>query len=154
MPPRSDEPRTGELGGGGISDARAYTPRGRTVREQRAGGRAERDGDVGPAEQRRTPRSTRSGDPFRPALQVLDGGRTGAGRAGRREAAGRSGVVRTVTPRAPRHDDDPPGPRRRTAPRPARRPERPAARRPSRKPSEPPRLAGAPGGLRVGSLLP
>ncbi|MEU2190012.1 penicillin-binding protein 2, partial [Micromonospora sediminicola] len=87
MPPRSEEPRrdaTGsrrgssrgaeprEPGVGGISDARAYTPRGRTIRE-------------GGAEQRRTPRSSRSGDPFRPALQVLDGGR--AGRAGRREPA-------------------------------------------------------------------
>ncbi|MEU4664149.1 hypothetical protein AB0F83_20605, partial [Micromonospora chalcea] len=64
MPPRSEDPRrdaTGsrrgssrgseprEPGLGGISDARAYTPRGRTVREG------------GGAEQRRTPRSTRSG---------------------------------------------------------------------------------------------
>ncbi|MET8064174.1 penicillin-binding protein 2, partial [Micromonospora sp. NPDC005313] len=88
MPPRSEDPRrdaTGsrrgssrgseprEPGLGGISDARAYTPRGRTVREG------------GGAEQRRTPRSNRSGDPFRPALQVLDGGR--AGRAGTREPA-------------------------------------------------------------------
>ncbi|MEU6078832.1 penicillin-binding protein 2, partial [Micromonospora sp. NPDC047074] len=64
---RGTEPRTGEPGVGGISDARAYTPRGRTVREQRAGGRAERESDAGRAEQRRTPRSTRSGDPFRPA---------------------------------------------------------------------------------------
>ncbi|MEU7998503.1 hypothetical protein AB0B83_24675, partial [Micromonospora sp. NPDC049060] len=51
---RGGEPRSGEPGVGGISDARAYTPRGRTVREQRAGGRAERDADAGPAEQRRT----------------------------------------------------------------------------------------------------
>lgn len=59
---------------GGIADARAYTPRGRTVRES--------------AEQRRVSRATRSSDPFRPALQVLDGGRSGAGRQTRqREAA-------------------------------------------------------------------
>ncbi|KAB1129292.1 penicillin-binding protein 2, partial [Micromonospora sp. AMSO12t] len=70
---RGGEPRSGEPGVGGISDARAYTPRGRTVREQRAGGRAE---------QRRTPRSTRSGDPFRPALQVLDGRHRRARRRG------------------------------------------------------------------------
>ncbi|WP_327029129.1 penicillin-binding protein 2 [Micromonospora sp. NBC_01740] len=150
---RGGEPRSGEPGVGGISDARAYTPRGRTVREQRAGGRAERDADAGPAEQRRTPRSTRSGDPFRPALQVLDGGRAGAGRAGRREAAGRSGVVRTVTPRTPRHDDEPAAPRRRAAPRPARRPDRPAARRPSRKPPKPPRLADPRRRLRLGTVL-
>ncbi|MEV4202220.1 penicillin-binding protein 2, partial [Micromonospora globbae] len=85
MPPRSEDPRrdatgsrrgssrentgrgSGEPGVGGISGARAYTPRGRTIREERAG--LPRGG----AEQRRTPRSSRSGDPFRPALQVLDG---------------------------------------------------------------------------------
>ncbi|MCL7455616.1 penicillin-binding protein 2 [Micromonospora echinofusca] len=147
---RGAEPRSGEPGVGGISDARAYTPRGRTVREQRAGGRAEPDADAGPAAQRRTPRSTRSGDPFRPALQVLDGGRAGAGRAGRREATGPAGVVRTVTPRTPRHDDEPPAPRRRTA---ARRPDRPAARRPSRKPPKPPRLADPRRRLRLGTVL-
>ncbi|NES37886.1 penicillin-binding protein 2, partial [Micromonospora sp. PPF5-17] len=80
MPPRSEDPRrdaTGsrrgssrggeprEPGVGGISDARAYTPRGRTIRE---GGGAARAGGGGGAEQRRTPRSNRSGDPFRPAL--------------------------------------------------------------------------------------
>ncbi|MEV5766786.1 hypothetical protein AB0L34_19765, partial [Micromonospora sp. NPDC052213] len=69
MPPRSEEPRrdatgsrrgssrdvggrgaerrSGEPGAGGISDARAYTPRGRTVREQRAGARGERDDAAG-----------------------------------------------------------------------------------------------------------
>ncbi|MGX1617410.1 penicillin-binding protein 2, partial [Micromonospora chalcea] len=136
MPPRSEDPRrdaTGsrrgssrgseprEPGLGGISDARAYTPRGRTVREG------------GGAEQRRTPRSTRSGDPFRPALQVLDGGRTGrggqrdtagdGGRSGRRATAagGRAGVVRTVSPRPVREqfedEEDTPPPRRRSQPR-------------------------------------
>ncbi|MFC8850763.1 penicillin-binding protein 2, partial [Micromonospora sp. NPDC057141] len=89
------EPRTGEPGVGGISDARAYTPRGRTVREERqAAGRP----TAGGVEQRRTPRGTRAGgDPFRPALQVLDGGRAGGGRTGRREPvpAARAAVVRT-----------------------------------------------------------
>ncbi|GAA2584955.1 hypothetical protein GCM10010435_73710 [Winogradskya consettensis] len=52
-------------GFGGIGDARAYTPRGRTVRE---------------SDQRtRNPRAGRNGDPFRPSLQVLDGGRPARG---------------------------------------------------------------------------
>ena len=54
-----DDDRT--RGFGGIGDARAYTPRGRTVRE----------GD----QRTRSPRTGRNTDPFRPALQVLDGGR-------------------------------------------------------------------------------
>ncbi|MDG4799616.1 penicillin-binding protein 2 [Micromonospora sp. WMMD980] len=162
MPPRSDEPRrdaTGsrrgssrgtdprEPGVGGISDARAYTPRGRTIRE-------------GGAEQRRTPRSSRSGDPFRPALQVLDGGR--AARTGRREPpaagegarAGRrsAGVVRTVSARPvhePFDDEDEvdPPPRRRPGPR------RPAARRPVRKPRRPPRLGDPRRRLRLATVL-
>ncbi|MET8045909.1 penicillin-binding protein 2 [Micromonospora sp. NPDC005215] len=135
---------------GGISGARAYTPRGRTVRDER--GTPPRA--VG-AEQRRTPRSTRSGDPFRPALQVLDGGRAAA-RAGRRDApaAGRGGVVRTVAPRTPRGPgvDEPP-PRRRTTPRAPRRADRPAARRPSRKPPRPPKLADSRLRLRLGTVL-
>ncbi|MFG1837737.1 peptidoglycan D,D-transpeptidase FtsI family protein [Micromonospora sp. NPDC049175] len=148
--PTDPEPRTGEPGIGGISGARAYTPRGRTVRDER--GTPPRG--VG-AEQRRTPRSTRSGDPFRPALQVLDGGRAAA-RAGRRDApaAGRGGVVRTVAPRTPRGPglDEPP-PRRRTTPRAPRRAERPAARRPSRKPPRPPKLADSRLRLRLGTAL-
>ncbi|WP_229400208.1 peptidoglycan D,D-transpeptidase FtsI family protein [Micromonospora okii] len=169
MPPRSDEPRrdatgsrrgssratggrgeprSGEPGAGGISDARAYTPRGRTIREERGTGRA----GVGGGEQRRTPRSTRAGDPFRPALQVLDGGRAGATRAGRRETApaGRSTVVRTVTARPDRAAPDDVPPRRRPGPR---RPERPAARRSPRKPRKPPRLADPRRRLRLGTLL-
>src|SRR4051812_31174571 len=51
---------------GGIGDARAYTPRGRTM--------AERD------QRTRSPRAGRTTDPFRPALQVLDGGRPQRGR--------------------------------------------------------------------------
>src|SRR4051794_40307492 len=65
-------------GFGGIGDARAYTPRGRTV--------AERD------QRTRSPRAGRNADPFRPALQVLDGGQPAARGGGR-------------APRAP-----PPGP--------------------------------------------
>ncbi|MDZ5442750.1 penicillin-binding protein 2 [Micromonospora sp. 4G57] len=147
---RGADPRSGEPGVGGISDARAYTPRGRTLRE---GGGAARSAPTGGAEQRRTPRSSRSGDPFRPALQVLDGGRAAAGRTGRRETAagGRAGVVRTVSPRSPRFDDDEaPAPRRRPGPR---RPDRPAARRPSRKPRRPPKLADPRRRLRLGTLL-
>src|SRR4051812_39023602 len=52
--------------GFGIGDARAYTPRGRTL--------AERD------QRTRSPRAGRNTDPFRPALQVLDGGRPQRGR--------------------------------------------------------------------------
>ncbi len=133
---------------GGISGARAYTPRGRTIRE----GTPARSGG---AEQRRTPRSTRSGDPFRPALQVLDGGRAAA-RSGRRDApaAGRGGVVRTVAPRTPRGPagDEPP-PRRRTTPRAPGRAARPAARRPSRKPPRPPKLADPRLRLRLATVL-
>jgi cell division protein FtsI (penicillin-binding protein 3) len=58
-------------GFGGIGDARAYTPRGRTV--------AERD------QRTRSPHAARTTDPFRPALQVLDGGET-TGRSRRRGA--------------------------------------------------------------------
>ncbi|PZG01278.1 peptidoglycan D,D-transpeptidase FtsI family protein [Micromonospora deserti] len=154
---RGADPRSGEPGVGGISDARAYTPRGRTIREERSdAGRPGRDERPARAEQRRTPRSTRSGDPFRPALQVLDGGRAAATRTGRRDApAGRTGVVRTVTPRAARGspDGEPPLPRRRPAPRPTRRPDRPAARRPSRKPPRPPKLADPRRRLRLGTVL-
>jgi cell division protein FtsI (penicillin-binding protein 3) len=53
-------------GFGGIGDARAYTPRGRTM--------AERD------QRTRSPRAGRTTDPFRPALQVLDGGQPQRGR--------------------------------------------------------------------------
>ncbi|MFF5172088.1 peptidoglycan D,D-transpeptidase FtsI family protein [Micromonospora sp. NPDC000089] len=151
---RGAEPRTGEPGVGGISDARAYTPRGRTIREsteEHGGG------------QRRTPRATRSGDPFRPALQVLDGGRAaagraGGGRAGRREsaAAGRAGVIRTVRARPVpdgEFDLDEAPPPRRPGGRPPRRADRPAGRRPVRKPRRPPKLADPRRRLRLGTLL-
>ncbi|WP_305786328.1 penicillin-binding transpeptidase domain-containing protein [Symbioplanes lichenis] len=58
----SEEGRESGRGFGGIGEARAYTPRGRTVRE----------GD----QRTRSPRAGRTNDPFRPALQVLDGGRS------------------------------------------------------------------------------
>ncbi|MFD1320393.1 penicillin-binding protein 2, partial [Micromonospora sonneratiae] len=67
-PVRGEQP-DGEPGIGSLSEARAYTPRGRTVRES--------------AQLRRTPRTTRSSDPFRPALQVLDGGRASGSRTAR-----------------------------------------------------------------------
>ncbi|MBB4961291.1 peptidoglycan D,D-transpeptidase FtsI family protein [Micromonospora polyrhachis] len=136
---------------GGISGARAYTPRGRTVRET--------------ADLRRTPRATRSTDPFRPALQVLDGGRTGGGRTARRAPAvgtttSAAGTGRTVRPVRGDNDvtDPPPPPRRRPRPGggggPARRPAPAAARRrQSRKPPRPPRLADPHRRLRVGTLL-
>ncbi|WP_307834327.1 peptidoglycan D,D-transpeptidase FtsI family protein [Paractinoplanes lichenicola] len=60
MPAEGDETPKQSRGFGGIGDARAYTPRGRTV--------AERD------QRTRSPRAGRTSDPFRPALQVLDGG--------------------------------------------------------------------------------
>ncbi|MEU1886189.1 penicillin-binding protein 2 [Micromonospora sp. WMMD987] len=166
--PRSGEPRPGEPrdgDAGGISDARAYTPRGRTIRESSE----DRGG------QRRTPRAGRSGDPFRPALQVLDGGRAAANRASRRQAAptGRTGVIRTVPPRVAPDDDEfaePPTPRRRPgrgaprrgdapgrgAPRRTetpRRTDRPAGRRPVRKPRRPPKLAEPRRRLRLGTVL-
>ncbi|GIE84916.1 penicillin-binding transpeptidase domain-containing protein [Actinoplanes regularis] len=56
-----DEPERPERRGfSGIGEARAYTPRGRTV-----------------AERGRNPRTARTADPFRPALQVVEGGEGG-----------------------------------------------------------------------------
>ncbi|WP_329102468.1 penicillin-binding transpeptidase domain-containing protein [Micromonospora sp. NBC_01699] len=138
----------GEPGLGGISGARAYTPRGRTLRDA--------------PELRRTPRSTRSADPFRPALQVLDGGRTNGART-RREApepaAGRgTGTGRPVPPRAARAADvarPVPAPRRRTGTTTTSGSGRPGAapRRAPRKPPSPPRLADSRLRLRLGTML-
>lgn len=132
---------------GGISDARAYTPRGRTVREA--------------PELRRTPRNNRSTDPFRPALQVLDGGRPtselrGARRGAEPESAPRratdpGGGGRTVNQRAGRSPDvvkPVPAPRR----RPASATGRNAPRRLTRAP-RPPRLADPHRRLRLGTFL-
>ncbi|MGX6604865.1 penicillin-binding transpeptidase domain-containing protein [Micromonosporaceae bacterium Da 78-11] len=69
LPVEGAEESAPDRGFGGIGDARAYTPRGRTM--------AERD------QRTRSPRAGRTTDPFRPALQVLDGGqppRRGRGR--------------------------------------------------------------------------
>jgi cell division protein FtsI (penicillin-binding protein 3) len=111
LPPERDSD-TGR-GFGGIGDARAYTPRGRTV--------AERD------QRTRSPHAGRTTDPFRPALQVLDGGET-AGRARRR------GLDDAEPPAARRKRDD-------AEPPPARRgrddAEPPATRR-GRDDAEPP----------------
>ncbi|MFI6757807.1 peptidoglycan D,D-transpeptidase FtsI family protein [Micromonospora sp. NPDC050417] len=144
----------GDAGLGGISGARAYTPRGRTVRDA--------------PELRRTPRSTRSADPFRPALQVLDGGGRGGAARTRREptppADSRgSGAGRTVPPRTPRASDV-----AKPVPAPRRRPAgggtndsrasgagrgRAAPARPPRKPPRRPRLADPGRRLRLGTLL-
>src|ERR671932_695219 len=70
--PEPDE-TTGGHAFGGIGDARAYPPRGGTM--------AERD------QRTRSPRAGRTADPFRPALQVLDGGRPPA-RTGRATQTG------------------------------------------------------------------
>ncbi|GIJ21401.1 cell division protein FtsI [Micromonospora lutea] len=148
MSPRTGE-RDVESGLGGISDARAYTPRGRSIRE---GGVS---GGAGRAEQRRTPRSNRSQDPFRPALQVLDGGRGTAGRSGgptRRDGGtGRVTVTRSVTDRTPRDEPAVTAPRRRVTGREPRRGDRPPPRR--RKPPRPPRLADPGRRLRLGTAL-
>ncbi|GAA0407606.1 cell division protein FtsI [Micromonospora gifhornensis] len=154
VPPRTTGERGGEPGIGGISDARAYTPRGRTIRE--GGGTPA----AGRAEQRRTPRSSRSQDPFRPALQVLDGGRAAATRAGGRPGGptrrdggtGRATVVRTVTARTPRGEAAE-SPRRRVGGRDPRREDGAAPRRPARKPPRPPRLADPVRRLRLGTAL-
>ncbi|MEG3636141.1 peptidoglycan D,D-transpeptidase FtsI family protein [Micromonospora palythoicola] len=182
MPPRSEEPRRdaegsrrgSSRGGGqrsspprpagerdvtpglsGISDARAYTPRGRSVRESGAAA------GTGRAEQRRTPRSSRSQDPFRPALQVLDGGRVTAGRAAGRAGgaarrdggAARATVTRTVTDRTPRDEVPATAPRRRVTARDPRRGDRTPPRRPSRQRPRPPRLADPGRRLRLGTAL-
>ncbi|GAA0567047.1 cell division protein FtsI [Paractinoplanes ferrugineus] len=100
---------TGEKARGrgfGIGDARAYTPRGRTM--------AERD------QRTRSPRAGRNTDPFRPALQVLDGGRPQRGRRPTVEPAEPKDEPRTKEPtgKEPARKE----PARREPPR-ARRPE-------------------------------
>ncbi|MCY1138680.1 penicillin-binding transpeptidase domain-containing protein [Actinoplanes sp. Pm04-4] len=89
--PAEGDASTGQAsrGFGGIGDARAYTPRGRTV--------AERD------QRTRSPRAGRTSDPFRPALQVLDGGQP--------PRRGRSTVEREAPP-VPEKDKKPPRSRR------------------------------------------
>ncbi|MFS8478965.1 MAG: penicillin-binding protein, partial [Micromonosporaceae bacterium] len=70
----------------GLAEARRYTPRGRTVREL---------GDER--------RAGRSADPFRPALEVVKGGRatgTGARRSTTRATGGRTATGQGSTTRA------------------------------------------------------
>ncbi|MEE6260651.1 peptidoglycan D,D-transpeptidase FtsI family protein [Plantactinospora sonchi] len=145
----------------GISDARAYTPRGRTVRDTPELSRryrsnpgdpvevtGRRAGTADPGQGRRTPRSSRSGDPFRPALQVLDGGRAGT-RTVRRAA---SGTGRTVTARPLGGDAEPAAPARRPTADGPPRGGGGGGRRP-RRPRKPPRLADSHRRLRLGTLL-
>ncbi|WP_422774054.1 peptidoglycan D,D-transpeptidase FtsI family protein [Plantactinospora sp. WMMC1484] len=143
-------PRSGS-GLGSISDARAYTPRGRTVRDdpdlrRTAGGAAD-----AAARSRRTPRTGRSADPFRPALQVLDGGRSGGARTARRAVP--TGAGRTITPRPLRDGGDVAKPVRRPADGAPARSGGSPVRRPARRPRRPPRLADAHRRLRLGTLI-
>jgi cell division protein FtsI (penicillin-binding protein 3) len=88
-------------GFGGIGDARAYTPRGRTV--------AERD------QRTRSPRAGRTTHPFRPALQVLDGGQPpqrGRGRAADTDEPRRPSERQRRTDEARRDEQDARGARR------------------------------------------
>ncbi|MEU4691211.1 penicillin-binding transpeptidase domain-containing protein [Actinoplanes sp. NPDC023714] len=96
LPAEEPEENPGRRGRSSIGDARAYTPRGRTV-----------------AERGRLPRSGRTSDPFRPALQVLDGGETPPRARGRgREQAEKDEAATPATPaRRPEKD------RERAAPR-------------------------------------
>src|SRR4051794_17006722 len=87
VPPADDQEAPAERGFGGIGDARAYTPRGRTV--------AERD------QRTRAPRAGRTPARSRRALRVLDGGQ-------------QEGDGRAAGPRARRPDDEPPRRGRRT----------------------------------------
>jgi cell division protein FtsI (penicillin-binding protein 3) len=73
-PLRGSAERRGGQSRSGIGDARRYTPRGRSIRE---------------ADAERGQRS-RGGDPFRPALQVVQGGSDEPARRGGRGAAGRT----------------------------------------------------------------
>ncbi|HEX6497597.1 MAG TPA: penicillin-binding protein 2 [Micromonosporaceae bacterium] len=136
---------------GGLSDARRYTPRGRSVRETGRGGR----------------------DPFRPALQVIEGGggqprggtsrggATGTGTTGRGSTSGtssrsaasttgrsggsRSGTVRQPGARTAARAAKTTGVRRGGSGRPARRPKR--------GPVRPPRLGEPHRRLRLGTVL-
>jgi cell division protein FtsI (penicillin-binding protein 3) len=165
-----------------IGDARAYTPRGRTV-----------------AERGRLPRSGRNTDPFRPALQVLEGGETPSrtrgrgkesdpaetrGRGAAKESAAKQGAARDSaakesagtesrtrkpaaperTPAARRGERDRAVPRtKRESNRPEagrdagprrRPPARPTKARPEKRiPAEPPKLANSTRRLRLGTVL-
>lgn len=137
----------------GLAEARRYTPRGRTVRE--AGGN----------------RGTRTGDPFRPALDVVAGGRGGkrdkgatGGATGGGRTKGATGAATSTGRRerdavGGRRERDPAGGRRRTTTgrAPARVPQqrRAPVRRPARRPvrPRPPALGDPARRLRVATLL-
>jgi cell division protein FtsI (penicillin-binding protein 3) len=118
LPPEADPARS--KGFGGIGDARAYTPRGRTV--------AERD------QRTRSPRAARTTDPFRPALQVLDGGET-TGRA-RGRSTGEPAPAGRVTKSTDGPPPEPAGARRGTKSAGKRAPEPAAVRRPAKSSGE------------------
>ncbi len=103
----------------GIGEARSYTPRGRTVAER--GGR----------------------DPFRPALEVLQGERGAA-------PAGTPAKAKTPTPR--QRATTPATPGRKATPK-ARPTARRPARKPPRRPTIAPRLADPNTRLRVGTVV-
>ncbi|MEV6489245.1 penicillin-binding transpeptidase domain-containing protein [Actinoplanes sp. NPDC051633] len=164
VPPEDEGARRGF---GGIGEARAYTPRGRTV--------AERD------QRTRSPRAGRTTDPFRPALQVLDGGKPAPPR--KRQPAEEPEAAPQRTPEPPRRGPakkvtaakrEPAtrdkqngrvragagGTRTRMAPEPRRvAGSRPAKSAPPRRrpapavPAEPPRLANSARRLRLGTVL-
>ncbi|GGN04097.1 cell division protein FtsI (penicillin-binding protein 3) [Actinoplanes campanulatus] len=169
-----DDPREGRRGFSSIGEARAYTPRGRTVAER---GRLPRTGG-------------RNADPFRPALQVLDGGESGQRTRGRGRPAEQPPAPRESKADKPRESkagkpreskvDKPRGgradkPRAADKPRerqPERReresstrtrnartgnggagPRRTVASRPKPVPAEPPKLANSTRRLRLGTVL-
>ncbi|GAB7047375.1 peptidoglycan D,D-transpeptidase FtsI family protein [Catenuloplanes indicus] len=128
-----------------MSEARAYTPRGRTVREGMP--RPQRPADE--PRPRRTPAGSGSasrGD--RPALRVLDGGRQDERRG--------SGRGRGTGARERDRDDardTVPAPRRKAARNTAAARSRPAPIRKPRHPRRPPKLGDPGRRLRVASLL-
>ncbi|MEU4161922.1 penicillin-binding transpeptidase domain-containing protein [Actinoplanes sp. NPDC026670] len=149
-----ETPRDNRRGRSSIGEARAYTPRGRTVAER---GRLPRDGG-------------RNADPFRPALQVLDGGESGQrSRSRGRVAEPQPKPREEPKPRKPREEPKPRKPREEPKPREqapkartrTREPERPRERerrrpetRPRRPvPAEPPKLANSTRRLRLGTVL-
>ncbi|MBN1172609.1 MAG: penicillin-binding protein 2 [Micromonosporaceae bacterium] len=133
---------------GGLSAARRYTPRGRSVRETADPDRSGR------------------GDPFRPALRVVDGGERRAARTARRMPADggsppRRGAVTTADPErtgrkpktATRRASVDRGRQRQKAPaNPPRQAKRPQ-RKPRKKPPRLPRLGDPIRRLRVATVL-
>ncbi|BBH66943.1 penicillin-binding protein PbpB [Actinoplanes sp. OR16] len=174
LPAEEPEETPGRRNRSSIGDARAYTPRGRTV-----------------AERGRLPRSGRTTDPFRPALQVLDGGETPPRVRGRGRDQVEKDEPATTAARRPEKERDKAVPRTKESPAkegraraggasprtgkdraerereagrgagPRRRPParsgrgRPDDRRSTEKrvPAEPPKLANSTRRLRLGTVL-